>query len=174
MAGNTTTRQRPHLNGRMASIKCPRASAPSSGPSRTTASPRASSLPSSRSNIDAKSNTDAKPTRHSWRMTYGIPYGQNSGTIAHRRYGERPLGAPPATPPYLATFPNFAPILTPQLPGDVDTTLKTTLENAGLFPRVQREFDLNAWQMFLAVNWPTSNQNRPALRITDTSVGAPR
>ena len=84
------------------------------------------------------------------------------------------FGAPPAAPPYLAIFPNFAPILTPQLPGDVDTTLKTTLENAGLFPRVQREFDLNAWQMFLAVNWPTNNQGRPALRITDTGFGAPR
>ena len=61
-------------------------------------------------------------------------------------------------PPYLATFPNFAPILTPQLPGDVDITLKTKLEKAGLFPQVQREFDLNAWQMFLAVNWPTNNK----------------
>jgi hypothetical protein len=39
---------------------------------------------------------------------------------------------------------------------------------------VQREFDLNAWQMFLSVNWPTNNQGRPALRITDTSFGAPR
>ena len=84
------------------------------------------------------------------------------------------FGAPPVTPPYLANFPNFAPLLTPQLPGDVDITLKTKLENAGLFPQVQREFDLNAWQMFLAVNWPTNNQNRPALRITDTSFGAPR
>src|SRR5580658_4400444 len=88
--------------------------------------------------------------------------------------GSLAFGAPPATPPYLSNFPNFAPILTPQLPGDVDTTLKTTLENAGLFPRVQREFDLNAWQMFLAVNWPTNNQGRPALRITDAGLGAPR
>ena len=39
---------------------------------------------------------------------------------------------------------------------------------------MQREFDLNAWQMFLAVNWPTNNQGRPALRITDTGFGAPR
>jgi hypothetical protein len=83
------------------------------------------------------------------------------------------FGAPPA-PPYLATFPNFAPILTPQLPGDVDIALKTVLEKAGQFPQVQREFDLNAWQMFLAVNWPTNNQGRPALRIKDTSFGAPR
>jgi hypothetical protein len=84
------------------------------------------------------------------------------------------FGAPPITPPYLSNFPNFAPIPTPQLPGDVDITLKTKLENGGLFPQVQREFDLNAWQMFLAVNWPTNNQGRPALRITDTSFGAPR
>lgn len=88
--------------------------------------------------------------------------------------GSIAFGAPPAVPLYLANFPNFAPIPTPQLPGDVDTTLKTKLENAGLFPQVQREFDLNAWQMFLAVNWPTNNQNRPAPRITDTSFGAPR
>ena len=85
------------------------------------------------------------------------------------------FGAPPTTPPpYLANFPNFAPAPTPQLPGDVDIDLKTKLEHAGQFPQVQREFDLNAWQMFLAVNWPTNNQNRPAPRITDTSFGAPR
>jgi hypothetical protein len=88
--------------------------------------------------------------------------------------GSLAFGAPPITPPYLANFPNFAPIPTPQLPGDVDITLKTKLENAGLFPQVQREFDLNAWQMFLAVNWPTNNQGRPALRMTDTGFGAPR
>jgi len=88
--------------------------------------------------------------------------------------GSLAFGAPPAMPLYLANFPNFAPILTPQLPGDVDITLKTKLEKAGQFPQVQREFDLNAWQMFVAVNWPTNNQNRPALRITDTSFGAPR
>jgi len=75
--------------------------------------------------------------------------------------------------PYLAKFPNFAPALTPQLPGDIDTNLKTTLENAGKFAQVQREFDLNAWQMFLAVNWPTNNQGRPARRITDTGFGQP-
>jgi hypothetical protein len=66
--------------------------------------------------------------------------------------GSLAFGAPPTTPPYLANFPNFAPIPRPQLPGDVDTTLKTKLENAGQFPQVQREFDLNAWQMFLSVN----------------------
>jgi hypothetical protein len=103
--------------------------------------------------------------------TAAIP-GAIAATIALA--GSLAFGAPPAVPPYLAIFPNFAPLLTPQLPGDVDIDLKTRLENAGLFPQVQREFDLNAWQMFLAVNWPTNNQGRPALRITDTSFGAPR
>jgi hypothetical protein len=88
--------------------------------------------------------------------------------------GSLAFGALPITPPYLSNFPNFAPIPTPQLPGDVDIALKTKLEKAGQFPQVQREFDLNAWQMFLAVNWPTNNQGKPALRITDTSFGAPR
>ncbi len=91
--------------------------------------------------------------------------------------GGQPTGGggqpvPPPPPPYLQNFPNFAPALTPQLPGDVDIDLKKKLEAAQLFPQVQREFDLNAWQMFLSVNWPTNNNNQPAPRITDT--GAPR
>jgi hypothetical protein len=86
--------------------------------------------------------------------------------------GTLAASAQPA-PPYLKNFPNFAPLLTPQLPGDVDITLKTKLENAGLFAQVQREFDLNAWQMFLSVNWPTKNDGRTALRLSDTSFGAP-
>jgi hypothetical protein len=79
--------------------------------------------------------------------------------------GSLAFGAPLAIPLYLANFPNFAPILTPQLPGDVDITLKTKLEKAGQFPQVQREFDLNAWQMFLSVNWPTNNQK--SARVAD-------
>src|SRR5687768_11077217 len=81
--------------------------------------------------------------------------------------------APPRSPAYLANFPNFAPVLTPQLPGDVDIALKTRLEAAKKFSEVQREFDLYSWQMFLALNWPTNNQGQPARRITDTRFGAP-
>ena len=77
------------------------------------------------------------------------------------------------TPPYLASFPNFAPALTPDMPGDVDIALKQRLEQAGDFAKVQREFDLNAWQMFLALNWPTNDQGQPAPRIEDTAFGAP-
>ena len=76
-----------------------------------------------------------------------------------------------AKPAYLAAFPSFAPKLTPQLPGDVDITLKTQLEKAGEFAKVQREFDLNAWQMFLALNWLTDDQGRAAPKIEDTRFG---
>jgi hypothetical protein len=41
------------------------------------------------------------------------------------------------------------------------------------FAEVQRLFDLDAWQMFLAVNWPTNNQGQPAPAITDTAFGEP-
>jgi hypothetical protein len=41
------------------------------------------------------------------------------------------------------------------------------------FAEVQRLFDLDAWQMFLAVNWPTNNQGQPAPAITDTAFGDP-
>lgn len=79
----------------------------------------------------------------------------------------------PAAPAYLRSFPAFAPAITPQMPGDVDVALKTSLEKAGAFPRVQREFDLYSWQMFLALNWPTDNQGRAAPSITATGFGAP-
>lgn len=76
-------------------------------------------------------------------------------------------------PAYLADFPNFAPAVTPQVPGDVDIALKDQIEKARQFALVQREFDLNAWQMFLALNWPTNDQGQPAPRLEDTGFGPP-
>jgi hypothetical protein len=81
--------------------------------------------------------------------------------------------APPPSPAYLQAFPHFAPKLTPQMPGDVDITLKKQLEGAQRFAEVQREFDLYSWQMFLALNWPTNNQGQAAPALTDTKFGAP-
>jgi hypothetical protein len=77
------------------------------------------------------------------------------------------------TPPYLAAFPNFALALAPEMPGDVDIALKERLERAREFAKVQREFDLNAWQMFLAANWPTNDRGQPAPRIEDANFGPP-
>ena len=81
---------------------------------------------------------------------------------------------PPPTAPYLGSFPDFAPTVTPQLPGDVDVLLKKSLEMKSQFPLVQREFDLYSWQMFLSLAWPTDNAGNPAPKLTDTSFGAPR
>jgi hypothetical protein len=83
------------------------------------------------------------------------------------------IGAESPRPPYLAAFPDFSPAVTPQMPGDVDIALKTQLEKAKEFAKVQREFDLYSWQMFFAVNWPTNDQGRPAPRLEDMSFGAP-
>ncbi len=82
--------------------------------------------------------------------------------------------APPGSAPYLGSFPDFAPAVVPQLPGDVDIALKKSLEAKQQFPLVQREFDLYSWQMFLSLSWPTDNQGNPAPKLTDTSFGAPR
>jgi len=60
------------------------------------------------------------------------------------------------------------------MPGDVDITLKGQLEKAQQFAKVQREFDLYAWQMFLALNWPTDDRGEPAGQINQTFVGPPR
>jgi hypothetical protein len=90
------------------------------------------------------------------------------------------LGAAPsaqaqnaATPPYLSNFPNFAQGLTSPFPGDVDTSLKAKLERAKQFDAVQRLFDLAAWQMFVALNWPTNDSGQPAPSFTETSFGPP-
>jgi hypothetical protein len=83
------------------------------------------------------------------------------------------IRAQSSTPPYLAAFPNFAPALAPEMPGDVDIALKEQLEKAREFAKVQREFDLNAWQMFLSLNWPTNNEGQPAPKIEDSGFGPP-
>jgi hypothetical protein len=80
---------------------------------------------------------------------------------------------PTPLPPYLAAFPNFAPKLTPHMPGDVNLALKKQLEASKQFSKVQREFDLYSWQMFLALNWPTNSQGQAAPAVTDTRFGAP-
>ncbi len=59
------------------------------------------------------------------------------------------------------------------MPGDVDIALKQELEKTKQFAKVQREFDLYAWQAFLAVNWPANDRGQPAPRLEDTSFGAP-
>ena len=56
---------------------------------------------------------------------------------------------------------------------DVDIALKQRLEQTRDFAKVQREFDLNAWQMFLALNWPTNDQGQSAPRIEDAGFGPP-
>ena len=79
----------------------------------------------------------------------------------------------PNLPPYLAAFPNFSPKLTAPMPGDVDINLQHALEGKQAFPEVQREFDLYAWQAFVALNWPTNDHNQPAPKFTDTAFGPP-
>jgi hypothetical protein len=81
--------------------------------------------------------------------------------------------AEPAVPPYLQKFPDFEPVVTPQMPGDVDVALKEKLDKDKKFAQVQREFDLYSWQMFFALNWPTNEQGNPAPKLTDTDFGQP-
>jgi hypothetical protein len=100
-----------------------------------------------------------------------LPYAASLTPGPNTAHAQTLVPKPP--PPYLAHFPDFAPDVTPQMPGDVDITLKTQLEKAKQFARVQREFDLNAWQMFLALNWPTNDQGKAAPRLEDTAFGPP-
>lgn len=76
-------------------------------------------------------------------------------------------------PAYLKNFPNFNKALTSPFPGDVDTALQQRLAKEKKFAEIQRLFDLDAWQMFVAVNWPTNNEGHAAPKITDTAFGPP-
>lgn len=79
-----------------------------------------------------------------------------------------------AKPAYLQAFPDFAPAVSAQLPGDVDIALKKSLEAKQQFALVQREFDLYSWQMFFALNWPTDAKGKAAASLKDQSFGPPR
>ena len=118
----------------------------------------------------ADETLDPEPWNHSASARRRGRGGGRHRPARNRRHdGRRASGAAGLS----EAFPNFAPKLTPQLPGDVDLTLKAKLEKEQKFSQVQREFDLYSWQMFLALNWPTNDQGRAARRITDTKFGAP-
>lgn len=68
-------------------------------------------------------------------------------------------------PAYLKNFPNFNKALTSPFPGDVDTALQQRLAKEKKFAEIQRLFDLDAWQMFVAVNWPTNNEGHARRRL---------
>jgi hypothetical protein len=58
----------------------------------------------------------------------------------------------PISPSYLAGFPKFNSSIKQVAPGDIDTLLKDKLTAQGEFVLVQREFELYAWQLFLAIS----------------------
>ena len=57
---------------------------------------------------------------------------------------------------YLANFPHFNPNYDFEAPGDVNTALKASLSQLGRFSFVQREFELYAWQLLIALNQPSN------------------
>lgn len=60
-----------------------------------------------------------------------------------------------------STFnPNYPVPLSPVIPHDADTTGVTSLATA------RRAFDINSWQTFIALNWPTEKDGKPAPKIS--------
>ncbi|NMX36572.1 MULTISPECIES: hypothetical protein [Pseudomonas] len=72
-----------------------------------------------------------------------------------------------------AFSPNLPSPLSPVLPSDVNPAMIGALTKKGEFAQVQRVFDIYSWQQFLALNWPTGEQGKPAERITDVAFGPP-
>ena len=48
------------------------------------------------------------------------------------------------------------------LPYDVDRTVVDRLDREGRVLEAQREFDILAWQAFIALNWPAAADGKPA------------
>lgn len=82
-------------------------------------------------------------------------------------------GAPAAQlpAPRLRPFPKS---LSGDLPYDVDVNLVRLLDARGELRSAQREFDILAWQAFLALNWPAAKDGRPDVRKTPADTAAPR
>ncbi|MFJ3483068.1 hypothetical protein ACIPL1_06750 [Pseudomonas sp. NPDC090202] len=83
-----------------------------------------------------------------------------------------------AGPLYAATdaggySPDLPLPLSPVIPSDVDPALINALNKKGEFAKTQRVFDVYSWQQFLAINWPTGEQGKPAPKLTDTGFGPP-
>jgi hypothetical protein len=111
-----------------------------------------------------------KPKSRHWRLwaTAGLAGAGllTAGALQAAQPAIPPVG--PNAPAYLGNFPDFAVNPTSQMPGDVDTDFQAALEKVQEFPLVQREFDLYSWQMFFAVNWPTTDAGVAAPTLTAT------
>jgi hypothetical protein len=67
-----------------------------------------------------------------------------------------------ATPPVQESTGNSFPTpLSPDLPYDVDVAKVRKLDNEGKIAVAQREFDILAWQAFIALNWPADKDGQP-------------
>jgi hypothetical protein len=51
--------------------------------------------------------------------------------------------------------------LSPDLPFDVDVEALSRLDRDKQIPEAQRLFDIFAWQMFIALNWPADRDGAP-------------
>ena len=58
-------------------------------------------------------------------------------------------------------LPGFHITVSPDMPYDVDMVTKKNLEAKGLFPQVQRLFDVYAWETFIGMNWPADPNGNP-------------
>lgn len=65
------------------------------------------------------------------------------------------------------SFLDFPEVLTPIIPRDVDTKLKSELEKESKFDDVQRLFDLLSWKTFVALNWPMGTDGKPQGKLDD-------
>ncbi|HTU17159.1 MAG TPA: hypothetical protein VMG10_03795 [Gemmataceae bacterium] len=73
-------------------------------------------------------------------------------------------GAPASgeTPPGAASAPKPFPVpLSPELPHDVDVEALSKLDRDKQVPEAQRLFDIFAWRVFIALNWPADANGQP-------------
>ncbi len=84
-------------------------------------------------------------------------------------YACTPAGKPTITTNFVT--PSGINYLSPNMPFDIDTTVKKQLEAEGKFAEVQRLFEVLSWQAFIGLNWPYQDGQAQA---TISSEGTPK
>jgi hypothetical protein len=103
-----------------------------------------------------------RDSRYNWASCSGIVLFLGLALDIHSTCVLAAEESPAATPPNqeIAGDSVSSP-LSPDLPYDVNLAKVRKLDDEGNVPIAQKEFDILAWQAFIALNWPADKDGQP-------------
>jgi hypothetical protein len=103
-----------------------------------------------------------KENRYNWASFSGIVLFLGVASNIHLTCVLAAEESQTATPPIQEVVGDRVSIpLSPELPYDVDVGKVRKLDDEGKIPIAQKEFDILAWQTFIALNWPADKDGQP-------------